>query len=100
MALASAACWDECEVSLIFSFIQNNIFELFLQAKGGKCSWKKPNDGSEYSGTCREGKWGEGEYCYCGYCYLKPCKPIVTCKGQCQRRSPGRGWTSTSYCDK
>merc|ERR1712183_816045 len=66
----------------------------------GKCSWKNPNDGSEYSGRCSEGKWGEGEFCFCGSCYLKPCEPTPTCNGKCQRRSPGKGWTSTSYCNK
>eukprot|EP00092_Neocalanus_flemingeri_P012713 GFUD01013700.1.p1 GENE.GFUD01013700.1~~GFUD01013700.1.p1 ORF type:complete len:174 (+),score=22.33 GFUD01013700.1:86-607(+) len=87
LALASAGCKKA---------------EKECKGKGGECSWKDPGEGSEKSGLCREGKWGEGEYCYCGYCWVrpKPCDPTDNCKGKCSRKSPGKGWTSTSYCDR
>eukprot|EP00092_Neocalanus_flemingeri_P086077 GFUD01108414.1.p1 GENE.GFUD01108414.1~~GFUD01108414.1.p1 ORF type:complete len:174 (-),score=33.99 GFUD01108414.1:135-656(-) len=87
LALASAGCEQaekECE------------------KKGGECSWKDPGGDLEKSGLCREGKWGEGEYCFCGYCWVKPkpCEQVDTCKGECSKKSPGKGWISTSYCDR
>eukprot|EP00091_Calanus_sinicus_P001559 TRINITY_DN11571_c0_g1_i1.p1 TRINITY_DN11571_c0_g1~~TRINITY_DN11571_c0_g1_i1.p1 ORF type:complete len:122 (-),score=23.88 TRINITY_DN11571_c0_g1_i1:172-537(-) len=83
ISLSSAACGDEC------------------RAKGGRCLWKNPGDGSEFLGSyCREGKWGEGEYCYCGTCYGRTCEQTPTCNGKCQKASPGYGYTSSSYCNE
>merc|ERR1739838_103634 len=46
-------------------------------------------------------QWGEGQYCFCGYCYRKPCEPSKNCKGKCQRKSPlGYGWMHTGDCNK
>ena len=83
ISLSSAACGDDC------------------RAKGGNCLWKNPGDGSDYLGSCREGKWGEGDgVCYCGSCYGGKCEQTPNCKGKCQKTSPGYGYTSTVYCNK
>ena len=82
LTVAFAACGEECE------------------KKGGKCAWKSPGDGYSYDGICREGKWGEGELCYCGYCYVKKCEQTSSCRGICQQRKPRGDYVSNSYCDK
>merc|ERR1719175_313334 len=61
---AFAACGDECE------------------KKGGMCSWKSPGDEYSYDGVCKDGKWGVGDLCYCGYCYVK-CETSPKCNGIC-----------------
>merc|ERR1719153_2201142 len=85
LALGRAECGDDCK------------------AKGGKCSWKRLNPLLwKYRGACREGKWGQDQVCYCGYCYTKhkPCDQHPDCRGKCQKNPPGFDWTVTGDCYK
>merc|ERR1719153_1837038 len=85
LAMVRAECGDDCK------------------AKGGKCSWERLDPLLwKYQGACREGKWGQDQVCYCGYCYTKhkPCDQHPGCRGKCQRNPPGKDWKVTGDCYK
>jgi len=73
-------------------------------ARGGECFWKSPGSGLTAVSLCRTGAWlqylqypWQGEYCYCGRCYL--CDRDPSCRGLCALRSPGPDYRVTGTCN-
>jgi len=61
------------------------------QKKGGECGYKSPGSGYKVNGYCQSGQWGQGETCYCGYCWVKQdcpdgCTGLNGAPGVCSRK--------------